>query len=145
MHVDIKISIIYLVVIFRQRTSKEARCVTRISSTTNCITNAIDIKIINLSDRQLSKEEENVLGKGQFTSTPTKRNILQIREDISEFTRKIRLAEYFHGKDDPDDSLVKNKTKFISPLGRNISLNNFVKDVENIPLAGKSRDDVSIK
>ena len=51
---------------------------------------------------------------------------------------KKRLAKYFHDKENPDDSLVKNKTMFVLPLDRNTALNNFVKSVENIPLTGTS-------
>ncbi|KAL4223531.1 hypothetical protein ACF0H5_017002 [Mactra antiquata] len=83
----------------------------------------------------LSKDEEHILEKGmKFTPTPVKSNVNEIKEDLAEFTRKIRLAEFFHNKEKEDDSLVRNKSMFVPPLDRNQQLNNFVKNVENIPL-----------
>lgn len=68
-----------------------------------------DIKLINISDRILTKEEEVILQRGlKFTPTPFKANLEEMKEDISEFTRKVRLAEFFFDKEDKsDDSLVK--------------------------------------
>ncbi|MEW8547699.1 MAG: hypothetical protein AB2693_29680, partial [Candidatus Thiodiazotropha sp.] len=56
-----------------------------------------------------------------------------------EFTRKIRLAEYFHNCENNDISLVKNKSNFVPPKNRNQALDEFVKSVENIPLTDNDR------
>ena len=42
---------------------------------------------------------------------------------LPEFTRKLRLLVFFYETDDDaDDSLVKNKSTFISPKHRNPAL-----------------------
>ena len=57
---------------------------------------------------------------------------------MAEVIRKFRLAEFFHNKDERDDSLVRNKCHFIPPKNRNQSLDNFITNVENIPLDNNS-------
>ena len=51
-----------------------------------------------------------------------------------EFTRKTRLAEYFHEVEIDDPSILRNKSSFIPPKNRNEALDTFAKSVENIPL-----------
>ena len=55
-------------------------------------------------------------------------------KDILEFTRKVRLVEYFDGIEDDDQSLVRNKSNFVPPQGREEFLDTFVKSTTNIPL-----------
>ena len=94
-----------------------------------------DIQIINLSQRQLNKTEIKLLEKGlKFTPAPRTSNIQELTKDVSEFTRKVRLIEYFDDKEDDDESLVKNKSNFVSPRGREQLLDNFVLSTINIPL-----------
>ena len=66
--------------------------------------------IINLSRKRLTDSEQKILEKGfKFTPTPERGNQQELRKDIFELERKLRLAEYFYGTDDPDISLVKTK------------------------------------
>ena len=63
-----------------------------------------------MSQRQLNKTEIKLLEKGlKFTPTARTSNIQELTKDVSEFTRKVRLIEYFDDKEDDDESLVKNK------------------------------------
>lgn len=79
--------------------------------------------------------EIKLLEKGlKFTPTPRNSNIPELTKDISEFTRKIRLIEFFDGCEDKDDSLVRNKSNFVPPQGREELLDNFVLNTINIPL-----------
>ena len=82
-----------------------------------------------MSSRKLNDNEIKLLEKGlKLTPTPLKPNIQELNEDITEFTRKIRLVEYFEGnQDENDESLVRNKSSWIPPKGRD-------KDLEVIPL-----------
>ena len=51
------------------------------------------------------------------------------------FTRKIRLIEYFEGnQDENDESLVRNKSNWIPPNGRDKDLESIVSYVRDIPL-----------
>ncbi|MCG8075998.1 MAG: hypothetical protein JAY75_07125 [Candidatus Thiodiazotropha taylori] len=45
----------------------------------------------------------------KFTPTPEKSNTSELDDDLNEFFRKIRLQEYFDGKEETNISLVKNK------------------------------------
>ena len=46
----------------------------------------------------------------KFTPTPDNRNVQEIRTDILEFNRKIRLKEHFHDENyEQDVSIVSNK------------------------------------
>ena len=71
----------------------------------------------------------------KFTPMPLKPNIQELNKDITEFTRKIRLAEYFEGnQDENDESLIRNKSNWILPNGRDKDLESFVSNVRDIPL-----------
>ena len=76
-----------------------------------------------------------LLKKGlKFTPTQRNSNIPELTKDISEFTRKIRLIEFFDGCEDKDDSLVRNKSNFVPPQGKEELLDNFILNTINIPL-----------
>ena len=52
-------------------------------------------KIFNLSKKTLSRYQVNILLGGlKFKPTP-KRNIIQLKSDIHNYTRKLRLTEFF--------------------------------------------------
>ena len=102
-----------------------------------------DIQIINLSSRKLTPNETKLLEKGlKFTPTPTKPNIQELNEDRMEFTRKVRLVEYFKGTEDEDESLVRNKSNWIPPKGRDRELDTFVSHVTDIPLTGNDKSKI---
>ena len=78
----------------------------------------------------MSTTEKTLLNKGlKFTPTPPIGNPEQLNEDLKEFNRKLRLAEYFDGTEDTDISLVRNKSDF----NRNTALDNFISKVEDFP------------
>lgn len=93
-----------------------------------------DVQIINISSKYLSEREIKLLSKGlKFTPTPTKSNLQELNEDVLEFTRKLRLLEYFEGRDDTDESLVRNKSDWIPPKNRDQHLEEYVNLITNIP------------
>ena len=100
------------------------------------IANKTDIQIVNLSSRKLTNNEIKLLEKGlKFTPTPLKPNIQELNEDITEFTRKIRLVEYFESnQDENDEFLVRNKSNWVPPKRRDKDLESFVSNVRDIPL-----------
>ena len=67
-----------------------------------------------MSHRQLTPQTEiKLLEKGlKFTPTPSNSNIQALKSDISQFTCKVRLIEYFDDTEDDDESLVRNKSNF---------------------------------
>ena len=77
------------------------------------MTEHAEVQIVNLSSRELNKTEIKLLEKGlKFTPTPSNSNTQELNKDILEFTRKVRLVEYFDGIEDDDQSLVRNKKQF---------------------------------
>ena len=93
-----------------------------------------NVKIINLSKRNLNESEIKLLKRGlKFTPTPDKSNNIELKGDMNEFCRKMRLIEYFDGTEDDDISIVKNKSDFIPPKDRNQSLENFIEKIKSFP------------
>ena len=55
---------------------------------------------------------------------------------MSEFFRRFKLKEYFHDNaSEQDDSLVRNKSNFEPPKGRNSALDEFITCTKNFPLS----------
>ena len=52
---------------------------------------------------------------------------------MNEFCRKIRLAEYFHKSHIDDDSIVKPKSNFCPPSGRNELLDATIRTIKQLP------------
>ena len=91
----------------------------------------------------LNETEIKLLGKGlKFTPTPKNANTQELTKDISEFTRKVRLVEYFEGMEDDDESLVRNKSNFVPPKGREQLLDSFVESTIIIPLEAKDKSKI---
>ena len=87
-----------------------------------------------MSNKKLTDAEILLLNKGlKFTPIPKLASSQELTEDVNEFNRKLRLAEYFDGTEDHDISLVRNKSKFIPPNNRNDALDEFIDTVEKFP------------
>ena len=71
-----------------------------------------------------------ILSKGfKFTPTP-RRNLPEMEKNIKDFTRKLKLVEFFSENpelDTPDSSLVKSKSNFCPPQNRNSTLESVIK------------------
>ena len=78
-------------------------------------------KILNLPSYSLSKNQKKILIKGlKYTPTP-KGNIIELKRNVLEFTRKLRLIEMFSSeekkiKNEVDISLVKAKSSLFTHL-----------------------------
>ena len=74
-------------------------------------------KVIHISSRELCDSEITLLEKGlKFTPTP-KQNKRELKNDLEEFGRKLRLLEHFSSHEQqPDSSLEKSKSNFAPPL-----------------------------
>lgn len=90
------------------------------------ITEGYNPIIINLSSCEFTDEQLELLNLGlKFTPTP-RENSDEMKSDIKEFTRKLRLGEFFLDNDTDDNSIVKNKSNFMPPRGRNRVLDNYI-------------------
>ena len=57
--------------------------------------------VVNLSWRELSEEDVSLLSKGlKFSPTPTDIDKAQLKADIEEFKRRMRLRWYFRNNED---------------------------------------------
>ena len=77
---------------------------------TKSVTEHAEVQIDYLSSSELNKTEIKLLEKGlKFTPTPSNSNTQELNKDILEFTRKVRLVEYFDGIEDDDQSLKQKQ------------------------------------
>ena len=61
--------------------------------------------VINLSSVQLTQDEVNLLSRGlKFCPTPTNINRPELKADISDFIRRLRLHEYFHDENNNNNN-----------------------------------------
>lgn len=83
--------------------------------------------IVNLSSHNLTQEQIELLSLGlKFTPTPQS-NQDSIKADTKEFTRKLRLGEFFLDEEkNTDESVVRNKSNFVPPRGRNRVLDTYI-------------------
>lgn len=94
---------------------------------------------MNLSSTNLLQSEIDLLSKGlKFTPTPGT-NSEFTKADIHDFTRRVRLKEYFLDYSNNDDSIVSNPRNFTPERGRDTFLDNFVDYVNNIPVGQVNR------
>lgn len=127
---------------FRRKQTQPRRTLT--VQQTYLSTKTVDPKAINLSSR--SQTEITLLAKGlKFSPTPYNSNNQELTTDIKEYTRKIRLEEYFYSVDtekekefitEPD--LVRNKSTFNPKRVRNV-LDTVCDTLENIPLENNGK------
>jgi len=97
------------------------------------VTKTTDIQIINISNHILSQEEINILQKGlKFCPTPEKQNTDELRGDVIDFTKKLRLAEMFYGTEDKFTVvLVRNKSNYTPEKTNNEYLEQYITHITN--------------
>ena len=98
----------------------------------------VNPKIINISSHHLSEGEKSVLLKGlKFCPAPKDFDTISHKNDNFQFCRQLRQAEYFHGIDNQEESIVKGKSNFVPPSGRNDFLDKIITSILNIPTPTK--------
>ena len=86
----------------------------------------------------MSRYQVNILLRG-LKSTPTpKRNIIQLKSDIYNYTRKLRLTEFFHNAPENNNlqNLFKTKSHFIPSRNRDRDLDHQIDILNNLDLEG---------
>lgn len=87
-----------------------------------------------MSSFVLNESERTTLCKGlKFCPTPDNFDNITNKNDTSQFCRKLRLTEFFHGIDNNDSSIVKGKSNFTPTNGRNDFLDSVVGSIKNLP------------
>ena len=100
--------------------------------------------IYNLSDIILPTEQIDLLQKGlKFTPTP-KVIINEVKTDLNDFCRKLRLAEFYFKESEEMNSdetnIVIKKGHLHSPIGRDAVLDNYINCLQNYPLEDNIRN-----
>ena len=92
----------------------------------------VNNKVINLSQRTLSQHEISVLSKGlKFVATPKEIDYSQVKIDLENFGRRLRLKWYF--KENEDFSEVpafRPKSKF-NPRNKDVAIEVFLSKLED--------------
>ena len=66
--------------------------------------------------KKINRCRTKILEKGlECTPTPEKENSHELKQDLFEFERKLRFAEYFFGTEDTDISIARNKAILFFP------------------------------
>ena len=87
--------------------------------------------VMQLDTNALSKDENQLLARG-LTFCPTPRNInwTEVRADFHEFSRRMRLLDYFHGNPpESDRNPVRTQRNWTPPLHRDPALDTFLQAV----------------
>lgn len=75
----------------------------------------------------------------KFTPTP-ETNEQELHVDIQEFGRKLRLKEFFADRTpENDESLVRNKSPFTPPKGRDVHLDKYINTISDLAETTNSR------
>ena len=95
-------------------------------------------KVINLSNYELTETQKTVLFKGlKFTPTP-KTNTFELKSDIRNFSRKLRLIEFFateQGGHEEEESIHQNKSSFCPPVNRDKKLDAAINFINGLNLS----------
>lgn len=79
-----------------------------------------------------------------FTPTPQS-NKYELKTDIKEYTRKLRVAEYFYEEDEGEteleEHLVRNKSYFNPKKGKNEILDTICDTLNNLPLNSNTENE----
>ena len=92
-----------------------------------------------MSRKILTNTEYRLLGKGlKYCPKPKTHNTIQLKQDIYEFTRKLRLKEFFDSTNSSEENGYNSSNKksdskstFIPPTGRESTLDFYIEAVTN--------------
>ena len=87
--------------------------------------------MVNLSTVDLSEAEVKLLTKGlSFCPTPQKVDWIELKADLEDFSRRLRLKEYFHGRESSnyvsDPNTFKKKNSWTPNKDRDLGLELFI-------------------
>ena len=98
--------------------------------------------VVNLSSVDLSEAEIKLLSKGlSFCPTPRKVDWIELKADVEDFSRRLRLKEYFHGRESSqyisDPNPFKKKSTWTPNKDRDLGLELFIQLLKNDILNSK--------
>ena len=90
--------------------------------------------VVNVSNVSLSEGEELLLSRGlSFCPRPSRIDQFRLKDDIKDFTRRLRLREFFHDPDEDNTTPIppfRQKSKWTPPTNREPALENYIVSVE---------------
>ena len=91
-----------------------------------------------MPNKVLSQQHVSILHRGlKFTPTPLP-NKIELKNDVQQFSRKLRLLEFFYKENESeenkssDDSIIKNKSTFNLPRNRDKILDQNIDSLNNL-------------
>ena len=95
--------------------------------------------VINLSQTPLSHDESSVLARGlTFCPTPRRINWTELSADVNDFTRRMRLTEYFHDNNNHptvptrnQNNPFHNKSSWTPTSDRDSALNAYIDAIKS--------------
>lgn len=105
------------------------------------------MSVTNLSRHKLTEAQLSLLERGlKFIPSKHRVDKVKLLADLSEWERRMRLAEFFHGEDgenmprkEDDKFRVKKKSTFTPPSGRDKSLDLYIELVKEDVIANLKR------
>ena len=101
-------------------------------------TNNNDVKgtVINISNVALSRDEETLLSRGlSFCPRPSRIERFHLIDDIKQFSKRLRLREYFYDSDESNDNdhriPFRRKSTWTPPPDREPALATYIQQWEN--------------
>ena len=89
-------------------------------------------KVINLPKRALSEAEVSVLSKGlKFVSTPKELDYSQIKIDLENFGRRLRLKWWFKDEEDFSEILVFRPRSKFNPRHKDVAIGVYLSKIED--------------
>ena len=89
-------------------------------------------KVINLSKRALSEAEVSVLSKGlKFVSTPKELDYSQIKIDLENFGRRLRLKWWFKDEEDFSEIPVFRPRSKFNPRHKDVAIEVYLSKIED--------------
>ena len=91
----------------------------------------VSTNVVNLSKKELSEDDVSLLSKGlKFCPTPKEIDKAELRADLEEFKRRIRLKWHFKDNNKTEKQLFRNRSNW-QPPKNNLLLENYLSLVEN--------------
>ena len=96
-----------------------------------------------MSRKPLTEHQISLLIKGPKFCPSTKGNYLNIKADIKEYTRKLKLKDAFHGQVFEDENLVRKKSNS-TPKTKNQDLTKIIDIIEKSePIPATNSDNLA--
>ena len=101
----------------------------------------IHLQVLDLTPYEFNNDTINLLTKDlSFTPTPPSKEA-NLREDVAEFTRKLRLEDYFIDKNYQSEDIVRPKSEFTLQSGRVPELDDIASEIETMKIKEKKFKD----